>query len=468
MLRTAFAVVVLTGIAAPIQAADLEGALLDRAKALIKHSQANGYKTVGVLKFLGAKDGGAFTDNVGTVNALLARRLEVALVLANDPRNPVGIIDDASAVAAKTRGASHLTPEGRAALFDAEYKPAWGNPRSRVKPDAFLTGLVQVSKDLKTLRVSFLAFDRKTNKLESIPGAPDAVVANRPSALVELGESFTVRGAFDDGKVETKAKAKNDAEAKPQAKKDAQAKNDAPKEKAKNDPPADLPKDSDVIQQAKAVKDQVAKHPAEDPIAPVKLTVLYDGKPVPVQVRDGKAFVAEPNTGQKVEFVMTRDAKAGRYGVVLKVNGENTLDKERLPDTKCRMYVLTNPGETVPVRGYTLGVDRVETFRVLSAPESKAREVNYGPEVGTLTLTVFPEGKAPVPDLSEDAAEKNAIAKADLPPSQNFDSLKAKLLEDANRGLIVEGAQVAGKVQVVNFTPAPTPVMTLTVIYKAK
>jgi hypothetical protein len=82
---------------------------------------------------------------------------------------------------------------------------------------------------------------------------------------------------------------------------------------------------------------------------------------------------------------------------------------------------------------------------------------------------VFSEGKTPVPDLSEDAAEKSAVAKAELPPSQSFDSLKAKLLEDANRGLIAEGAQVEGKVEVVKFTPAATPVMTLTVIYyKAK
>src|SRR5215208_6166861 len=232
MVRTAFALIALAGIAAPAHAADLEGALLDRAKALIKHSQAKGYKTVGVLKFLGAKDGTAFSDNLGTVNSLLARRLEVALVLANDPRNPVGVIDDASAVAARTRGANHRTPEGRKALFAAQYKQAWGDPNARVMPDAFLTGLVEVSKDLKTLRVSFLAFDRVTNKLEPVPGVPDAVVANRAAALVELGESFTVRGAFDDGKVEAKTKAKNDADTKPKAK------NDPPKEKAKNDPPA--------------------------------------------------------------------------------------------------------------------------------------------------------------------------------------------------------------------------------------
>jgi hypothetical protein len=456
MIRIAFIVVAL---AAPARGADLESALLDRAKAIIKFCQARPYQTIGVLKFHGAKDDGRPTDNLGTINTLLARRLEVALVLANDPRRPINLIDDASAVAAKTPGASHLTPKGREVLLAARYMLAWGDPGVRVTPDAIVTGLVNVSTDLKTLRIAFFYFDRNSKKLEIIPGVADIEVANRGAALVEMGESFTLRGAFDDGKVEPKAKAKNDTVAKPQA---------------KNDPPADLPKDKDpgkaALQSAVDVRDQkAAKHPAEDPNSPIKLTVLYDGKPVRIQVQSGKAFVPEPAAGQRVEFVITKDAKAPRYGVVLKVNGENTLDKQRLPDVRCRKWIMTDPGETVTIRGYQLGTDRVETFRVLSAPESKAREVNYGADVGTITMTVFPEGKAPAPDLADDAAEKNAVAAAELPPAKSFDSLKAKLLEDANRGLIAEGAQVEGKVEVVKFTPAATPVMTLTVIYyKAK
>jgi hypothetical protein len=470
MTRILIAFAVLA-VATPARGADdLESALLDRAKGVIKYCQAKPYQTVGVLKFLGAKQGGGVTDNLGTVNSLLARRLEVALVLANDPRRPINLIDDASAVAAMTPGANHYTAAGRNALFAARYKLAWGDPRVKASPDAFVTGLVHVSKDLKTLTISFFCFDRKTNQLGAMPGVPDAVVANRPASLVEMGESFTVRGAFDDGKVETKAKAKDNTQAKPQAK------NESPKEKAKNEPPADLPKDKDpgqaALQSAVNIRDQKAgKHPAEDPNAPVKLTVLYDGKPVPIQVQGGKAFVPEPAAGQRVEFVIKKDAKAQRYGAVLKVNGENTLDKQRLPDFRCRKWILTDPDETVTIRGYQLGTERIETFRVLSAPESKAREVNYGADVGTLTLNVFPEGKPAAPDLTEDAAEKNAVAAAELPaePSKSFDALKAKLLADANRGLIAEGAQVEGKVEVVKFTPAATPVMTLTVIYyKAK
>jgi hypothetical protein len=470
MFRIAFALVA-AAVAAPARGADLESAMLDRAKGLINHCQKNNYQTVGVLKFLAAKEGEGrsddpFSDNMGTINTLLARRLEVALVLANDPRNPIGIIDDASAVAAKMPGANHRTPAGRKVLLAGQYKLAWGDSKARVGPDAFLTGFVHVSKDLKTLRVSFWYFD-KTNRFEPVPGVSDAEIANRASALVEMGESFTVRGAFDDGKVEAKAKGKNEPQAKPAAKKDQ------PKETAKNDPPKDLPKDKDpgqvALQQAADVRDQkAAKHPAEDPAAPVKLIVRYDGKEVPIQVQGGKAFVPEPATGQSVEFEIAKDAKAQRYGVVLKVNGESTLDKQRTPDAKCRMWILTDPRESVAIRGYQLGTDRIETFRVLSVPESKAREVNYGADVGTITLTVFPDGKVPVPDLSEDAAEKSAVAKAELPPSKNFDALKAKLLEDANRGLIAEGAQVEGKVQVVDFTPAATPVMTLTVVYYKK
>ena len=460
MIRIALFLAALVSIAAPVRGADLESALLDRAKALVKHSKEKDVKTVGVLKFLGAKDGSDFSDNLGTINTLLARRLELALILANDPRNPIGVVDDASAVAAKTPGANHRTPEGRKILFGSRYKLAWGDPRVRVTPDAFVTGLVNVSKDLKTLTISFLYFDRKTNKLESIPRVHDVVVANKPASLVELGESFTVRGAFDDGKVEAGSKQK--------------AKNEPPTDDKKGEPPADLPKDKDqsALQQAADVRDQkAARHPAEDPDAPIKLTVLYNGKPEKFEVRDGKAFLREPGPKDRVEFVITKDAKSPRYGVVVKVNGESTLDKQRLPDGKCRMWIMTDPGETVSIPGYQIGTDTVETFRVLSVPESKAREVNYGADIGTITMTVFQEGKPAAPDLSEDAAEKTAVAKAELPtaPSQSFDALKAKLLEDANRGLIAEGAQVNRKVQVVKFTPSASPVMTLTVIYyKAK
>ena len=163
MFRTAFAVAACVFVSSPpAPATDLESALLDRAKGLVKHARETGYKTVGILKFLGAKDGGDLSDNLGTVNALLAKRLEVALVLANDPRAPITLIDNASAVAAQTPGANHRTPEGRKVLLAAKYKPMWGDPKAGARADAFYTGLVGVSQDLKSLTVSFMSLLSET------------------------------------------------------------------------------------------------------------------------------------------------------------------------------------------------------------------------------------------------------------------------------------------------------------------
>ncbi len=100
------------GADTPGSPADLERQLLVVAKDLIKEFQARGHTTVGVLKFQVCKDGKTLSDNVGTLNLLLARRLEVALVLANNPRRPINIIDNASAVAHRTPARNRAGSEG--------------------------------------------------------------------------------------------------------------------------------------------------------------------------------------------------------------------------------------------------------------------------------------------------------------------------------------------------------------------
>jgi hypothetical protein len=224
----------------------LEKELLHAAKEVLKHCEAKGYKNVGVLKFQVSKDGKTLSDNVGTLNLFLARRLEVALVLGDNPRKPIGIIDNATAVAHRTKGANHLRPEGRLRLFEASYPLAWG--KNQVKPDAFITGLAEVSKDLKTLKVQLLVFDKSDNKL--LPLGKAFTAANQPEQLVEMGESFTTRGLFDDGQPET---AKKDAVLHAAA----QLKNQE-REGGKAPPP----------------------NPVEDAKVPVALEIRYDGKPV--------------------------------------------------------------------------------------------------------------------------------------------------------------------------------------------
>jgi hypothetical protein len=208
----------------------------------------------------------------------------------------------------------------------------------------------------------------------------------------------------------------------------------------------------------------------------VALEVHYDGRAVPLEVRQGKAFVPEPREGQTVELVLKRDDSKERYGVVLKVNGENTLRKQRLPDLSCLRWILDPGDEPLTVKGYQVSGTEYEKFRVLSDPESKEREINYGADVGMITMTVFREqkGQGRPPDPSDEAGEAKVISQGTLQtPAEkdepekpsNFNALKFRLLSEANRGLIAEGERQAGNVRRVKFTPDPLPVMTLTVIY---
>jgi hypothetical protein len=92
--------------------------------------------------------------------------------------------------------------------------------------------------------------------------------------------------------------------------------------------------------------------------------------------------------------------------------------------------------------------------------------------VGTITLTVYRErkGRARPADITDRGAELAAVAKGSLPghgeaTAKNYNALKAQLLHEANRGVIVEGAPVNNPVQTVKFDPDPIPVMSVTVVY---
>ncbi|HBI45204.1 MAG TPA: hypothetical protein DDY78_20465 [Planctomycetales bacterium] len=431
----AAALPIVLALAAPAVAAPtLEEALVANAPAVVKRLQAMGCRNVGVLKFLVTKDGDKLSDNVGPLNMTLANRLEIALLLANDPKKPLGVIERASAVAQRTTGANHLTRDGRLKLFAARYPLAWG--KELVDADAFVTRTALVSKDLRTLTISLLAFTKEDNKLVAL--GDDFKTANRPSALSEMGESFVLRGAFDDGALDTN--------------------------------PATLKaREEKVIQVAAKVKEQEVKYPLQEKAPPVTLTAFYDGKPAAIEYRDGKAYLPEPREGQKVAFGLKRDDSKERYGIVLKVNGENTLYRQKLPDIQCRRWIM-DPGERpYQIKGFQKDNKTIEEFRVLSAMESGERAINYGADVGTIILTVYREykGKVKPRDNTDEGAALAAVTRGDWPEekSKNYNALKARLLEDANRGLIVEGATANSAVKSVAFEPDPVPVMSVTIIY---
>jgi hypothetical protein len=425
----------------------LERGLLRQAPKLIDYFKQKGYRNVGVLKFLVSREGGGFTDNVGTLNLLAARRLELALILANDPRMPVGILENASEVANKIKGVSHLSKEGREKLFTGRYPLAWG--KDSEQPDAFATGTAEISKDLRRLTISLYCFDRTINKL--VPVGEDFQVANAPERLTEIGESFVLRGVFDKGNVEIVPG----------------------KQEEKTYQYAVKEREEKVYQQAVKVREQEYKHPARQADAPVSLEIRYDGKPVPLEFKDGKAYVPEPNEGQTVTLGLRRDGDKERYGVVLKVNGENTMDRQRLPDLSCRKWILDPGYGPWTIEGFQIGDKVREKFRVASVAESKQREVYYGHDVGTITMTVFREWKMQTrPKLEDDYEQHQQVIKKMPELSErpkNYQALKAQLLDDANRGesrgLILPGGRENSEIEVAAFTADPTPIMSLTIVY---
>jgi hypothetical protein len=425
-------------------AGTLNEELLRSAPRVLDYLKAHGFKTVGVLKFRVQDAQGSVSDRVGPLNLNLATRLELALVLTTDIQNPLNVIRDASSVAARLPGVNHLTPDGRRALFDGRYRLAWGD--TEMAADAFLTGVVAVGPDLHELTVAILGFGRESTVLEPIVRFTAAL---DPPVLVDLGESFLTRGMFDGGRI-------------------AQA-------------PAQ------VIDSAVRVREGAQTHPLFDPSAPVTLEILYDDRPVALETRDGTAFVREPREGQAVTMVLRkRDATAIRYGVVLAVNGENTLFKERTSPLTSSKWVLSPEVPEIRVRGYQSKEREAEAFRILSPKDSKRDLVSYGPDAGTIQLVVFREEPTPgrsttsselEPSQAPEAApraepEDLAVLNHGIFPQGQPASLAALRAQlpvsanaPANRGLIRQGTAFASTISRVAFRPDPTAVLSAKIIY---
>lgn len=435
----------------PVARADeppsLEAGLVREARPILEQLRAANVQNVGVLKFLLAREGeGRFSDSLGPLNSLLARRLEVALVVRNSPQRTVGVIENASAVAAKLPGANHLSRAGLETLFAANYPLAWG--RQRVKADAFLAGNGMVSADRRTLSLSVVLIDAASRKPKVV--ADGLKLRLRPEHLAEAGESFH-RGAFD----------RDDNE---------------PTPTATPEPARLAEREQAVAAEAAKVVRQEKPHPLQDPAAPFTLELVYDGRVQPIEFRDGRAWVPEPTQGQRVAVRYgRRDGSDKTFLVVIKVNGENTLGRQKLPDDQSRAWVIPPKLGRGPweLAGFQVTDDQSERFRVASKAESKAREVDYGTDVGTVSLTVFAErtGK-PARPKTYDQKDAELVKHAELPGGDKkgtFAELQSDLYSALDRGLIVEGGErVGSKVESVKVERDPTPVMAATVNYYRK
>lgn len=430
----------------------LEKELLAQAPKILEKIKAAGYKNVGVLKFRVKIGDNVSTDRAGTLNKRLAEKLELALVLKNDIKSPVGIIHNASATAATIKGASHLSEEGRKLLFSKEYPLAWGN--ETVKPDLFLTGAARVSKDLRTLSVSVIFFDKEKLQLGEMAWFE---VPMDLEQLIDSGESFTVRGLFDNASL---------------AMTESERQDKATEEAIKTS----LVTKSETETAKKPTTSKIHPLAPENKDALVSLTVLYDNKPQKIEFRGGAAFLPEPKQGQKVVLVVKRKgATKPRLGVVLKVNGESTLYQEKAADPQCTPWVFESKSDAFGIYGFQTDEKTLKEFKVLSQAASKAKEVDYGEFVGTISISVFREQTvAPKPDpqlaLSDDGEDFNILKRSTFPKEtpNNPDALRQQLAQSSTnqtRGLFVDGDAKSSDIEIVKFESDKIPLMTATIKY---
>lgn len=429
---------------------DLEKQLLKHVPQVMSALREAGYKNVGVLKFRVKKGEEPASDRVGTLNQRLAEKLEMALIVANDVRNPIGVVSNANQVAAKISGATHLTTEGRKLLFSREYPLAWGD--EQVVPDAFLTGVAFISADLRNMTVGIFSFDQSGEDLK-----PLAKFEMRPDLedLLESGESFTVRGVFDSGSLELSTEERKDKATEEALQTSLKAKSET----------------ADKTVSFPAAKDHpLSKEHADSPIS---LEIRYDNKVQPIEFRDGAAFIPEPQEGQKVFLVVRRKGSGkDRLGLVLKVNGENTLERQKLADAQAKVWVLEPDRDVWGFQGfYDPAASSMQPFTVLSQAESKEKEIDYGEFVGTISVSVFPEQKVKPKEttelLTDEGEDFQILAEATFPEKKadNLSALKQQLAQSTTRGLIAQGKSVEQQLDTTTFQKDAVPIMTATVKY---
>jgi hypothetical protein len=372
------------------RADNLDKELVKKAPEVLAHLQKQGYKNVGVLKFMVKKGKNELSFNSGSINHNLATRLENALILAVDPEKPVGIIRDATAVAAVAEPKhTHLTPEGRTALFKVSYPLAWGN--QKVAADAFLSGIVALSPDMKETSVQFVVFDRKSAKLEDLKGANFKVSTDR-SILADSGQSFvlnkrsmTKRDGFDE---------------------------EAAANSASLDPVTPTPTPGSSIFDTY-----------------LKLEVKYDGQVqtmTPDSASGGEFKMSpDPKEGQKVEFVLN-NISGQRLGVLLKINGKSAFGGQEDEDDRCALWIL-EAGASSTLRGfYDEFAKKVDAFKVLSDEESRSAWSNHK-RPGFIDVAVYTESNAPLEEnqFSIRGMSKRSLTKT--PPPATLSAAKEQL-----------------------------------------
>ncbi len=441
----------------PVRADRIDAKLNDHAPAIVEALRKHKLKTVGVLRFRAERGKKPESFAVGPINDGLAARLEHLLIIHNDTGDPLGVLLDPNMQAVEKKiGDWFGKPAERQSLFSHEYRLAWST--STAKPEAFLTGCVRCSDDLKKTTVALELF--RADDPKTLHALAEFTVDTDRLILADLGFRFDVAGKepedrcvpiaeeldrFAIGEVREREKEKPVTTDPPSV-----------------TPPGGKPQDSltvgGVIVTIKAGGEAVPVRPAADPSA-WQMTSPAPGKPVVVTLKN------------------TTDS---RQGVVLKLNGISTIFEQVEDLAMCRKWVL-KPGAEITIRGFYLESKQVAPFKILVGEEAKAAAEQFKDKAGRIEVGVFAEqsdrdeSKLAV-SLPRRLSAARAIAiRKDLPTLQAALMKSAKLKRTTvtevvngtalKREIIVadKDALEPGLVKEVDFRAAPEPAAAATI-----
>jgi hypothetical protein len=365
----------LAAASAPAARADaIDKALYDKAPEVMKFLKDKDYKNVGVLRFKLQIGKGKTTYSGGVINGNMATRLENALLMETDPKNPnpIGIIRDASAAAAAKAPGKHWdlkSAKDRAGLFDYDYPLAWGDKTA--KADAFLVGGVKLSEDMKTTTVFINYFDRKSDKDDEVCRLE---VTTDRTILADAGKSYVLsRGLIK----------KRSAEIDPKTGVNKRG-------KSLDDLMNDNATDS-----AKTTGDGKASASGVSEYIDFKVFYGDEAQAVGDDPGDGELRLTAPQAGQNVSFRFKNKTQE-KLGLLVYINGTSTCEFQRGEPDACRRWVLRPDGKEYPIRGYVDEKDKVFPIKVVDAGDA-AIQNELAEKLGQIKIVVFRTGMNPPP-----------------------------------------------------------------------
>ena len=366
----------------------------------------------------------------------MASRLENALIWAWNPEHPVQIVTNASkTAAAKMPHANYKSPASRKALFDIFYELPLNVANRHVKVDAFLMGVVGIDDGFRSTTVLVQAFDNRNPV-----SYEDVLKFEVPSdryLLADLGQGFStirrgphmMRGDDDlgsdlGGTHITDPLGIVEVESSP----------------------------SDTQVSSAFTTDS----PTSD--FPVELRITYNGKDQTLQQEADSAQnwkLDDPEEGDQVLFHV-KNLTDERLGIVLLVNGVNTLFEEYVEDKpayKMSRWVL-EPGVQYCIKGY-YKEDMKQYTPILGLSEEKSKEAMevLGDLGGYVNLYVFSSesgnGKEVPPNIvamSRGGSFLNTVrTAADGRPARTWAELQARVARGGSptppRGVMIAGGE---------------------------